>query len=267
VPAPTIFDQLPLEEQLQVDELCGTWERIVSNRPFGSIGDVLRMIDSRNVRRALRLELLLTQLDQLASNPSCQPGVQAGTGGPSSWIALLEGVLQSDPELAALPPDFAVLVARAFYWSQQGEAGGAIHDYLRAFGRVDGVEQAVRTMLAETWPAAVRVTQPETALEISLAKPLVIGRQRHGDPQPVALVSDDKTEQRLVVAPRDELRISRRQLRLERITRHELELSNISQRSQVLIDFCHVLMPGEVIVRPFPIQFQIMHLVAVVDEA
>lgn len=96
---------------------------------------------------------------------------------------------------------------------------------------------------------------------------MVVGRRRHNDPEPIAVVEGESMEHRLLVAPRDEVRVSRNRLRLERISRHRIRLTSISRHSEVLVDNQEKLLAGDTIIRKCPVRIQLYGCECRLDKA
>jgi hypothetical protein len=262
----SIFDQLSFDQQLRIDELCGRWERMLIEGTTCAIGDFLQQVSTDSSRRALRTELLLMQLDHIASRTSSLAASETKTSS-NPFTAVLENLYQSHPEFAQYPDDFLELVERAFRWSQKCSPGSSVSDFVQCLGQVNGVERTVRHCLAEYWPVILRVDQLLGSFQMPLVYPVTVGRQRQLDPPPPALVGEPATGLRLLVAPCDELRISRHQLRMEVVSRYRIQLTNVSKRSQVLVDEEAKLLAGDVIIRECPVRVRLYNCMIALDRA
>ena len=251
----TLFETLSPEEQSQIDRLCGQWELLLTTESQPSLDNLLLQIRQPVPRRALLVELLLTQLDHLAQHSSL---VEETIPEPSDFLLpFLDRAYQAHPELSQHHDVFTPLVARAFHWSQHQQPHPRVSGYVARFNSLQGVELAIRRGLAEDWPVYLHIEHRDLSFQMPIVYPVVVGRQREADSRPISVVDLAGQEHQVFVAPRSERRVSRKHLRFEVVSRYRIQVTNTSQRSEALIDNDEKLHGGETIARNCPVKIRI----------
>lgn len=154
----------------------------------------------------------------------------------------LEDYLDRFPELGSgenIPLELVVSEFRArHHWGDRPPVEG----YAARFAHLHGqLEEALSQVLAEVTPLTLRVyCHRHLAYVTHMATAVEIGRQQSGEPPPFSeSVMGDRV--RLVIAPLEEKKISRRHVYIERVKRGVVRVTSLTAKGDIGVD--HVRLP------------------------